>query len=133
MGSRAALFAVFAAAVIAAALWAGFARRDETRQAQQPGDHQAHEAQEAGHGAETLDPEEQDRVLRLKRQGAILPLQDILERARRYHAGRVLETELEQKDGRYIYEIEVLDAQGRVWEMSFDAASGEFLEEEQEY
>ena len=59
-------------------------------------------------------------------------MQQILERARRHHDGKVLETELEQDRGRYIYEIELVDRQGQVWEMKFDAGSGELLKENQE-
>ena len=75
---------------------------------------------------------EYDEVRSLQQRGAILPLQQILERARRYHEGRVLETELEQKGERYIYEIELVDDQGQVWELKFDAGSGELLREKQE-
>ena len=44
----------------------------------------------------------------------------------------MLETELERKGERYIYEIELVDDQGQVWELKFDAASGELLKEKQE-
>ena len=44
----------------------------------------------------------------------------------------MLETELEQKRGGYIYEVEMLDDNGEVWELKFDAASGELLEQELE-
>ncbi len=35
--------------------------------------------------------------------------------------------ELEHKQGRLVYELELLDEQGRVWEFYFDAASGEMI------
>jgi uncharacterized membrane protein YkoI len=44
----------------------------------------------------------------------------------------VLETELEEKGGELVYEVEILDDNGEVWEMKFDARSGALLEEEQE-
>lgn len=75
---------------------------------------------------------EHDQIRSLQQRGAILPLEQILERARHHHQGRVLETELEQKGERYIYELELVDDQGQVWEMKFDAASGELLKERQE-
>ena len=92
-------------------------------------DREAHEIREQG-GAYSSG--EYDEARSLQQRGAILPLQQILERARRYHEGRVLETELEQKGRRYIYEIELVDDQGQVWELKFDAASGELLKEKQE-
>ncbi|HYQ70700.1 MAG TPA: PepSY domain-containing protein [Gammaproteobacteria bacterium] len=71
-------------------------------------------------------------VRSLAGSGDILSLEQILLNARRQHAGRVLETELEDKGGVPVYEVEILDAGGEVWEMKFDARSGELIEEEQE-
>ena len=68
----------------------------------------------------------------LSREGRILPLEQILEQQRRDRPGRVLEVELEREDGRLVYELELLDAGGRVWELYYDAASGQLLESEAE-
>jgi uncharacterized membrane protein YkoI len=62
----------------------------------------------------------------------ILSLEQILQKARQLHAGRVLETELEEGGDGMVYEVEILDANGEVWEMKFDARSGQLLGEEQE-
>lgn len=75
---------------------------------------------------------EYDRVRSLQQRGAILPLEQILERARAHHDGKVLESELEPQGEGYTYEIELVDDRGQVWEMKFDAASGELLEKQQE-
>ena len=64
---------------------------------------------------------------RLRESGEILPLEQILERAYKQQPGKVLETELDRERGRYLYEIEVLDANGKVWELKYDARSGELL------
>ena len=69
---------------------------------------------------------------RLMEQGAILPLETIIEQAREQHRGRVLEVELEREDKGYVYEIEMLDRSGRVWELEMDAVTGEVLEQELE-
>jgi uncharacterized membrane protein YkoI len=69
---------------------------------------------------------------RLRRAGAILSLEKILERARAQRPGKVLEAELEHERGRYVYEVEILDDKGVVWEMKFDARSGALLEDERE-
>ena len=61
---------------------------------------------------------------RLSKAGEILPLEKILEYARAEHRGKVLETELERKQGRYVYEVELLDEQGVVWEVKLDAKTG---------
>ncbi len=52
--------------------------------------------------------------------------------ARRLHPGRVLETELQHRGARRVYEIEILDDRGVVWELVYDAGTGELLRSEQE-
>lgn len=116
-------------ALLTAATWPGAGHcREEGGAAER--EREARELREHRGGAYSSG--EYDEVRSLQQRGAILPLQQILERARRYHEGRVLETELEQKGERYIYEIELVDDQGQVWELKFDAASGELLKEKQE-
>ena len=60
------------------------------------------------------------------RSGQLVPLERLLEQARREHPGDVLEVELD--DGEY--EIEILRDDGRVVELTFDARSGRLLESE---
>ena len=87
----------------------------------------------AGSGRDGDETEyEHETAQRLTRQGDILPLEQILEQARQHRPGRILETELEREHGRYRYEIELLDEDGRVHELEFDAAAGELLKEERE-
>jgi uncharacterized membrane protein YkoI len=63
----------------------------------------------------------------LKDSGQIVPLSRITERARRQFGGRVLEADLKERGGRYVYQIELLDAQGVVHQLEYDAQSGERL------
>lgn len=64
----------------------------------------------------------------LRESGKILPLETIIETAKTYRNGEVIDTELERDNSMLIYEIEVLDEQGRVWELEFDATHGDLLE-----
>ena len=74
-----------------------------------------------------------DEALKLHRQGTILSSQLFWQRAlERYPQARLLELELEHKRGRYIYEVELLTAQGQVRELKFDASSGELLKDEED-
>lgn len=75
---------------------------------------------------------EQQEVRRLRDAGEILPLERLVDDARRLHPGRVLETELQHRDVRRVYEIEILDDRGVVWELVYDARTGELLRSEQE-
>ena len=74
-----------------------------------------------------LADDEHMEARRLKEAGSILPLEQILESVRKHHYGRILEVELESEHGRYVYEIELLEANGRVRKMEIDAVSGELL------
>lgn len=65
---------------------------------------------------------------RAVQRGEILPLSKILEIAKRDYPGRVLEVDLDREDGRYLYEIEILLADGRVIELTYDGATGRLLE-----
>ncbi len=69
---------------------------------------------------------------RLVEAGTIRPLEEILEQIGSQHPGRILEVELEREEGLYIYEIELLDEEGVVWELEIDAQNGELLKTEQE-
>jgi uncharacterized membrane protein YkoI len=51
-----------------------------------------------------------------------------VERARAAKPGEIIETELEREQGRYVYEVEILDSAGQVWEVKLDARTGELLE-----
>jgi uncharacterized membrane protein YkoI len=74
--------------------------------------------------------EDQDVAKQLMEQGDILPLEKILEQARLIHPGRILEAEMEHKGEIYVYEIEIVDEQGRVWELKLNAQTGALVDKE---
>jgi uncharacterized membrane protein YkoI len=63
----------------------------------------------------------------LSAKGKILPLSEILSRAKQHKAGEVIDVEFEQKKRRYVYEIEILEASGQVWEVKLDATTGALI------
>lgn len=73
-----------------------------------------------------------DTAQRLRDDGAILPLQQVVAGDAALAGARILEVELEHKGGRYRYEIEYLGSDGQVWEGRFDAATGERLQTKRE-
>lgn len=76
---------------------------------------------------------DQDEALRLRRDGMILPLEQLLQTALgRYPGARLLEAELEDDDDVYVYEVELLTADGVVREIKLDAASGRLLKDEED-
>ena len=68
-----------------------------------------------------------DRARAALQAGEILPLSTVLERLGREQPGQVLEVELERDQGRWIYELKLLEAGGLV-KLKIDARSGEVLE-----
>jgi uncharacterized membrane protein YkoI len=59
--------------------------------------------------------------------GAVLPLQQLLERVAREQPGQVLELELERDHERWIYELKLLRPGGEVVKLKVDARSGAVL------
>lgn len=78
-------------------------------------------------GAAAYADDDHREARRLAAEGEIQPLVSILERIQAQQPGSILEVELERKKGRMIYEIEILDQQGTVWELKVDAVTGEIL------
>ncbi len=70
-----------------------------------------------------------DDALRLLMQADnVLPLEVIIEKAKDIQQGRLLEVEVYLRQGEFLYEVEILDNRGRVWELYFDAKSGDLVE-----
>ena len=79
------------------------------------------------------DDDDHERARRLREAGTVLPLSQIIASLQQHQPGRVLEAKMDQEHGRWIYEIELLSADGAVWEFEVDAASGELLERERKH
>ena len=76
---------------------------------------------------------DQDEALVLRQQGTILALEQLVGKALARHSGaKLLEAELEEKHGVYVYEFELLTTQGIVRELKFDARDGRLLKDEED-
>ncbi|MCK0505589.1 PepSY domain-containing protein [Aromatoleum anaerobium] len=73
------------------------------------------------------DEHDHDRARRAVERGEVMPLQRILDNVERNHPGQVIEVELEQEKGRWIYEIKVLKAGGALVKLEIDARDGVVL------
>ncbi|QEP42405.1 peptidase [Ectothiorhodospiraceae bacterium BW-2] len=73
-----------------------------------------------------------EEAIRLRQAGTILPLQQILQQIPPRFGDNLLEVELERKQGRYLYEIEILTPHGEVYELYFDASNGQLLQQQRE-
>jgi uncharacterized membrane protein YkoI len=69
------------------------------------------------------------RARAAREAGSILPLERIVEEARRQTGGGViLDVELED-EGRWIYEVKALSPDGRIVKLEYDARTGALLKE----
>lgn len=73
-----------------------------------------------------------DVARQLREAGDILSLESILQKVQADHPGKVLEVELENKHGKLVYEIELLDAQGKVWKLKVNPHTGELLQRKED-
>lgn len=69
---------------------------------------------------------------RLRDEGKIMSLEEIMKNVRKTYPGRILEVELEDEKGRIIYELEILGHDSIVREVSIDAKSGKLLSVEED-
>lgn len=80
--------------------------------------------------AYAADPVDTRQVREAVQRGELASLDSIIEDALRRVPGRVVDVEFDLEDDEY--EIEILDAEGRVWELEYRASSGEFKDMEQD-
>ena len=71
------------------------------------------------------DANEQDEAHRAVQGGAIRPLSEILSRLPGGVAGEVVRVKLKRIGERWVYELRLVDSQGRLSELSVDATTGE--------
>lgn len=84
----------------------------------------------AGPGATVAhagNPGDHEQARAAVQAGEVLPLPALLERLAKTHPGQVLELELERDDGRWIYEVRLLEPGGRVAKLEVDARTGEVI------
>ncbi|MNC58498.1 Peptidase propeptide and YPEB domain protein [compost metagenome] len=76
---------------------------------------------------------DQDEALRLRQQGVILPLEQLLHNALdRYPGAKLLEAELEEEDAIYVYEVELLTTDGIVRELELNAVTGQLIKDKED-
>ena len=74
-----------------------------------------------------------DEALDLRKQGVILPLEQVLQQAMdRYPGAKLLEVELEEKHDVYVYEVELLTVEGVARELHLKADTGQLLKDKED-
>lgn len=78
-------------------------------------------------GALASDKGDHERALQAVQSGQVLPLAKVLALVEREHPGQVLEVELESEGPSWLYEIKLLQPDGRLSKLKVDARTGEIL------
>ncbi|MCC1497392.1 PepSY domain-containing protein [Alcanivorax sp. 1008] len=68
-----------------------------------------------------------NEIYKLRQSGEIMSMEKVLEHARTIQPGQLIEAELEREKGGYVYELKIIDAEGRMHKLELDARSGEAL------
>jgi len=72
--------------------------------------------------------DDHERARAAVQAGEVMSLTALLERLQRTHPGQVLELELDRQDGRWIYEVKLLQPDGRLLKLELDARTAQVLE-----
>jgi uncharacterized membrane protein YkoI len=74
-----------------------------------------------------------DEAQRLRDAGTIQPFEQLNATALARHPGSTIsDTELEEKYGKYLYQVDLRDPQGLEWDLELDAVSGQVLKDHQD-
>lgn len=74
--------------------------------------------------------DDHDRARAAVERGDVLSLDALLDRVPLREGERLLDAELERDDGHWVYEIELIGADGRVREIELDARDGRRIEDD---
>lgn len=77
--------------------------------------------------ASVAGEQDHERARQALERGEVLPLRTILDKIARDYPGEVVEVELERERGTWIYEIELIGADGRLVKLEIDAGSAAVL------
>lgn len=73
------------------------------------------------------DKRDHDLARQALEAGEVLPLRSILDIVEARYPGQILEVEFEHDKGAFVYDIKVLQAQGKLLKLKLDARNGEVL------
>ena len=68
-----------------------------------------------------------NEIYQLRESGQIMSMEDVLKHARTIQPGQLIEAELEREKNGYVYELKIIDAEGRLHKLELDAQSGDVL------
>ena len=57
----------------------------------------------------------------------MLPLRTVLDQVEQQYQGQVIKVEFDREDGRFVYEIRLLQSDGKVVKLEIDASNGSLI------
>ena len=60
-------------------------------------------------------------------QGQVLPLRTVIDRVEQQYHGQVIKVEFEREDGLFVYDIRLLQSDGRLVKLELDARDGRLI------
>jgi len=78
----------------------------------------------SAHGQGVVPPTEDARPAQVRGQGGGLSLDAVVQMVQQRYNARVVRTETRQENGRTVYVLRLLNADGKVWSVRVDADSG---------
>lgn len=79
-------------------------------------------------GIAHADDDDLDRLHDAVRRNEAMPLSMLLDQVNRAFPGDIIGIEIDEDDGKFIYEFKVLQANGRLLEIEMDAKDGAILD-----
>lgn len=76
------------------------------------------------------DAQEHEEARKALEQGLVRPLEEVIAEARKHVEGELIEIELEQENGRYIYDLEFIQPTGQIIELQIDAKTMAIIEDD---
>ena len=70
-----------------------------------------------------------NEIFQLRESGQIMSMEDVLRHAQSIQPGQLIEAELEREDDNYVYELKIIDAEGRLHKLELDAQTGDVLKQ----
>jgi uncharacterized membrane protein YkoI len=81
----------------------------------------------SGASMPTLADSDQDRARKCAQSGECVPLNQVLKSVRRQYKGQVLDTQLFDAGGRWVYRVRILGKDGQVRDVGVDGRSGQII------
>ena len=72
-------------------------------------------------------PDDHELARQALERGQVLPLRTVIDRVEQQYHGQVIKVEFEREDGLFVYDIRLLQSDGRLVKLELDARDGRLI------